>query len=69
MSKHTVRTYDKAGKLLYEANFKTAEAAYGEYKAILSNLRKTLPDGGWVRVVRFRDELPMCCDVAEGGIV
>lgn len=68
MNKHQVRTYDKAGKLIYEANFTTAEDAHAEYKDILRNLKETLPDGGWVRVVRFRDELPMCCDVAEGGI-
>lgn len=57
--KHAVRTFNLSGKFMYEAKFETAEKAYEEYVDIIDNLKRTLPKGYGVTVVRFNTERVM----------
>lgn len=64
--KHAVRTYNLSGKFMYESHHTTAEDAYKEYTEIIENMRKTLPSGYGVTVVRFNDGKPMTKETIIG---
>lgn len=63
---NVVGTYNSSGELIYEASFETAEKAYEEYKDIIENLKKKLPKGYEIRVVRFRDQRIMTQEIVIG---
>ena len=51
---------------MYEAKFETAEKAYEEYVDIIDNLKRTLPKGYGVTVVRFNTERVMAQQTVIG---
>ena len=64
--KHTVKTFNYSGKLIYEANFATAEKAHYEFMDIVNNAEKTLPTGYGVHIVRYNDGREMAVETVIG---
>ena len=63
---HAVRTYNLSGKFMYEEHFETAEKAYEHYCDTIENLKKELPKGYGVNVVRFKNEKVMSMETVIG---
>lgn len=63
---HAVKTFNKSGKCLYEANFKTAEAAYEEYVNDLRLLKKFAKKGEETTIVRLNDGYVMAIETIAG---
>ena len=63
---HVVRTYNLSGKFIREAHFETAEKAYEDYRNTIENLKKELPKGYGVNVVRFKNEKVMAMETVIG---
>ena len=64
--KHAVRTFNLSGKFMWEGKFETAEKAYQEYVDTIENLKRTLPKGYGVTVVRFNNERVMTQETIIG---
>lgn len=64
--KHAVRTFNNAGKCLYEAHFSTAEKAYEEYQENIRILKKCLPRGEEITIARFNDGYVMTLETIKG---
>ena len=64
--KHAVRTYNLSGKFIHEVHFETAEKAYEHYCDTIENLKKELPKGYGVNVVRFKNEKVMSMETVIG---
>lgn len=64
--KHAVRTYNLSGKFIQEAHFETAEKAYEDYRNTIENLKRTLPKGYGITVVRFNNERVMTQETVIG---
>lgn len=64
--KHYVRTYNLSGHMMYEAEFVNADLAYKEYLEIINNMKRTLPEGYGVNVIRFKNEYVMCMQTVIG---
>ena len=63
---HAVRTYNLSGKFIHESFFETAEKAYENYRDTIKNLKKQLPKGYGVTVVRFNNERVMTQETVIG---
>ena len=66
--KNVVRTFNLSGKFMYEEHFSTPEKAYEGYVDIIENMKRNLPKGFGVTVVRFSDETPMTSETVIGTI-
>ena len=66
--KNVVRTFNLSGKFMYEEHFPTPEKAYEGYVDIIENMKRNLPKGFGVTVVRFDDEMVMSSDTVIGTI-
>lgn len=66
--KNVVRTYNLSGKFMYEEHFPTPEKAYEGYVDIIENMKRNLPKGFGVTVVRFRDGIAMTSETVIGTI-
>lgn len=64
--KHAVRTFNLSGKFMWEGKFETAEKAYAEYVDTIENLKRTLPKGYGVTVVRFNGDRVMTQETIIG---
>ena len=64
--KHAVRTFNLSGKFIWEDSFETAEKAYEEYVDTIENLKRNLPKGQGVIVVRFNNEKVMTQETIIG---
>lgn len=65
---HAVRTYKLTGEFISESCFETAEKAYEEYCDIIDNMKRNLPRGFGVIVVRFNNERMMTQETIIGTI-
>lgn len=63
---NAVRTFNLSGKFIHEETFETAEKAYEFYLDTIDNLKRTLPKGFGVNVVRFRNEKVMTMETVIG---
>lgn len=66
--KNVVRTFNLSGKFMYEEHFPTPEKAYEGYVDIIENMKRNLPKGFGVTVVRFSDEKAMTSETVIGTI-
>ena len=66
--KNVVRTFNLSGKFMYEEHFSTPEKAYKGYVDIIENMKRNLPKGFGVTVVRFSDEMVMTTETVIGTI-
>ena len=64
--KHIVMTFDLSGKFINGNRFETAEKAYNEYIDVIDNLKRNLPKGFCVQVVRCIDDAIMAIEIVEG---
>lgn len=64
--KHAVRTFNKAGKCLYEKEFRTAEAAYEEYVNDIRILKSRLEKGEEITIARFNEGYVMTIETIKG---
>lgn len=64
--KHFVRTYNLSGKFIHEEEHETAEKAYAYYLDTIDNLKRTLPKGFGVTVVRFNGDRVMTAETIIG---
>lgn len=63
---HTIRTFSLSGESIHEKTFETAEKAYECYLDIIVYLKKTLPKGFGVNVVRFKNEKVVTMETVIG---
>lgn len=63
---HVVKTFNKAGKCLYESHHKSAGKAYEEYMYIIRILRRHVGENGEITVARFNDGYVMAVETISG---
>lgn len=63
---NTVRTFNAAGKMVYEANFNTPEAAYNEYIENRRILKERLPRGEKIILTRWEGNSIMTIEEVVG---
>ena len=63
--KHSVRTYNRDYKVVYENHHRTAEAAYEEYVENIRIIKKHIQKGEKFTVARVNDGMIMTLETIE----